>query len=698
MTLSEIAIHARQPVQTSTATATANPGDGSEDGSHSGTMPYTCQICSRRKVKCDKTIPECLRCSKSKTKCIYQAPPPRQLRKRKHIEDVYERLARYEKILKENGLLPEDDINSDFPAGKTEGVEEETGNEKPGKLLSSNGKSRYLNGSLWLDVGEIDISEDEDDIGSLTEDPVSGTLLGLSRNLLHCHPTHEDALKLWKAHVQNVEPLIKVLHIPTTGSMVETISQQPVMASKAQECLLFAIYHFAVFSMSEEDCGSVFGRSRTELLKTYQYALRQALINASWLKTTEIPVIQAYVLFLISIRMETDPHTFWMLTGIGTRIAQRMGLNRDGESLGLPPFDVEMRRRLFWQLLPLDGYAGQVSGTGISMLPDSWDTKQPLNINDSQIWPGMTQKPEEQKGASEMMLCLTRTELSQFYNRTGLKTKNTGSTIQLNKGPEFERLIDEVESVIEAKYLRYCDIVIPLHFLTLGIARSVANTARLRSRMPPLMNQTISDVERRKLCAIAQQILDTNNAAYSNPNLRRFRWQFKAFFLWDALMCILTSLAKIGFFSPSDLDNAWKTIEMVYMNHPDIIQGKEPLLVAIVKATLQAWEANPLRESIPEPGFITEIKAKMNRRTEKSRNLSSSGGTVEIGHLPYALQDQNPNERFCNLDGTLLGCESSFNLNTEAISDTNFDLGNDFDISTADWMLWDQLCHAPGRN
>lgn len=328
MTPSKIAIHTHNqpgipglaPNKAPTAIATPNSEDGSQDSSRPGTMPYTCQSCSRRKVKCDKTLPACLRCSKSNSTCIYQAPPPRQPRKRKHVEDVYERLARYEKILKENGLLSKAE-NFNSPGGNNEGLEEE--GEETGKLLSSNGKSRYLNGSLWLHVGEIDISEDEDEIGLLTEDPVSGALLGISQNLLHCHPGHEDAMKLWRAHVQNVEPLIKVLHVPTTGSMIEMVSQQPVTASKAQECLLFAIYHFAVFSMTEEECECAFGRSRTDLLGIYQGALRQALVNASWLKTTKIPVLQAYVLFLISIRTLADPHIFWILTGIGTRIGQR---------------------------------------------------------------------------------------------------------------------------------------------------------------------------------------------------------------------------------------------------------------------------------------------------------------------------------------------------------------------------------------
>ena len=133
-----------------------------------------------------------------------------------------------------------------------------------GKLLSGDGKSRYIDGSLWLNVGEVnmrEISEDEEDdqsapvgIGSLTEDPISSVLLGVSQNLVNYHPSHKDAMKLWAAHVQNVEPLCKVLHILTTARVAETVSQQPATVSKAHECLLFAIYHFAVFSMTDEDC------------------------------------------------------------------------------------------------------------------------------------------------------------------------------------------------------------------------------------------------------------------------------------------------------------------------------------------------------------------------------------------------------------------------------------------------------------
>ena len=193
--------------------------------------------------------------------------------------------------------------------------------------------------------------------------------------------------------------------------------------------------------------------------------------------------LQALVLFLLACRHFYDPHTYWILTGVAIRIGQRMGLQRDGEKLGLPPFEVQMRRRLFYQLLPLDGLASQLSGTAIGIVPDTWDTERPSNINDDQIWPGMTEKPEEQKGATEMMFCLTRSCVGKFFARTGAKTQGAAPW-QFKDYDEAELVIKEAESEVEEKFIRYCDMVNPLHFLAIGLARSGISAMRLRIRLP----------------------------------------------------------------------------------------------------------------------------------------------------------------------------------------------------------------------
>ncbi|GFF32399.1 hypothetical protein IFM58399_03198 [Aspergillus lentulus] len=662
---------------------------------HLPTMRFNCQACVRKKIKCDRVAPTCSSCSKAKLQCVYQAPLPRK-RKRSQVEEVYERLARYERILQEHHLLPTNSTST--PCGKEAEVSVVSTRGPPpvqparsGKLLSTEGKSRYIDNVLLLDAGEGDLCElsdsDQDDyndatgadegtqtglLGVLAAHTVSGAILESTQSLTNQHPSYEEATKLWNAYVQNVEPLCKVLHVPTVAKMVDTVSKQPAGASKSDECLLFVIYYFAVFSMPDADCLQEFNQTRNHLMSRYRTAVCQALVNASWLKTTAMPVLQAYTLFLIAMRTQIDSQTFWILTGVAIRLAQRMGLHRDGESLGLPPFEVQMRRRLFWQLLPLDGYAGQVCGTGISISPNSWDTKPPLNINDDQIFPGMKQQPQEQRGASEMIFCLSRIELSNFYTRTGVKMKESGGTVQFKDAEEIERLIDEVEDVIETKFLRYCDILNPLHVFTMGIVRSATNAVRLRARMPLLLTQTITDAQRRDLCTLAGKILDTNSAIYGNPSIKKFRWQMQAFFLWDALLCILLSLAEVGFYSASELNTTWNKVAEVYSNHEELVKRKRTLHVTIGKLTLKAWTANPPINSSQEPAFITALRARHKPKVNKQReSVDEREKTDQVADGVFAS-----NELFGDIDGR------------------DLDLDSGFTFDSPDWVVWDQLCRG----
>ncbi|KID87431.1 Transcription factor, fungi [Metarhizium guizhouense ARSEF 977] len=665
----------------------------------SATMQFNCQSCVRKKVKCNRALPVCSGCHKGNLECTYLAPPPRK-RRRVQDEDMNQRLARYENILRANGLLqpaPTSSHSGDAVAQRsnrhaTEVLSNNQGPVEVGKLVSADGKSRYIDSVLLLPAGDGDLCElsdsdseiNEDDneasrrdhsvssnLGFLTGEAVPLAMLGRHQSLADVHPTHDEAWSLWNAYVQNVESLCKILHIPTMAQMVDTISRKPASVSKGDECLVFSIYYLAVFSMPDADCLQTFNKQKNDLMAKYRSAVLQALVNASWLKTTSLRVLQAYVIFLVAARSQVDPHTFWSLTGIAIRLAQRMGLHRDGENLGLPPFEVQMRRRLFWQLLPLDTYAGQVSGTGISIAPDSWDTKQPLNINDDQIYPGMTEKPEEKKGATEMIYSLARIELSNFYAKTGVKLKS--AAVSFKNSDEIENLINDVEGSIEMKYLRYCDILNPLHLLTLAVVRSAANIVRLRNRMTPVMDKTVNDGERNELCALSERILETDSTIYRNPSLKKFRWQVKNFFLWDALLCILLSISKTGFYKRAELDKTWNMVGEVYANHEDLLERKRALHSMICDVTLKAWLASPPNQPIPEPSFITSLQNQRKRKS-KGQQDTISDTVSEMGSSNDAMEETSTIDGlFGNIDGTNLMMENNLNTNP------------------SDWLFWDQF-------
>jgi hypothetical protein len=90
---------------------------------------------------------------------------------------------------------------------------------------------------------------------------------------------------------------------------------RPSGVPKATEALLFSIYHFGIISVEDAECKKTFGESKASLLARYEAALRLALVNAQWLKSTNLAVVQAFILYLLATRATCDPQTFWILTG-----------------------------------------------------------------------------------------------------------------------------------------------------------------------------------------------------------------------------------------------------------------------------------------------------------------------------------------------------------------------------------------------
>lgn len=240
-------------------------------------------------------------------------------------------------------------------------------------------------------------------------------------------------MALWDTYTDNVEPVCKILHLPTTRWMIDKVSRQPKSSTKSEECLAFAVYHFATYSMKDEDFSRTSSSSRDASMRTYRSATRHALVNASFLQTAEMCVLQALVLHLIPCRYIKDTHTYWILTGVASRISQRIGLYQDGEKLGLSAFDVHMRRRLFFQVLSMDGIASRAAATSINIA--SWDVHPPLNIDDNQVWPEMTNLPDVRAGATEMIFCLARSCIGR-------------ASIQVDKALKRDTNSSEVDSMI----------------------------------------------------------------------------------------------------------------------------------------------------------------------------------------------------------------------------------------------------------
>lgn len=333
-----------------------------------------------------------------------------------------------------------------------------------------------------------------------------------------------------------------------------------------------------------------------------------------------------------------------------------------------------MRRRIFYQLIPLDGIAAQVSGTGIAV--DSWDTESPLNVNDSQIWPGMTEPPTEQGGATDMIFCLARYCVGKYF---AIPNKSAKGAWPIKDYIEAETIVTEAEAEVEEKYIRYCDVINPLHFLTICQARSAITAMRLRIRMPKVRNNTATDTERKEIFKLAQKIIDTDTTACANVSLRKYLWHIRHFFAWgswDSIIFILTSIRRIDLLTVHENDAAWSRVQEVFNNRSELLESKRALHIAVGRLALNAWDANPPSNGLMEPAYITALRFKRDtRRTSQIERQSSNATSLDFNTLSMSPTGVTPSSDATALLGSLPG-------------DIDIQISNDFNIDHADWWLW----------
>lgn len=210
--------------------------------------------------------------------------------------------------------------------------------------------------------------------------------------LLPLHPNTEKIPRYWTYFKDNCN-LIRILHLPTTESMILYATEQLDFISGGQQMLMFAIYFAVVISLSNEECLRVLGGERDHFIRLYRYAMDQCIAVAQVQETKDPIVIQALFVYLSSLKGYCSSGLLWTLTSITVRLSQNMGLNRDKSRYST--FDTELRRRLWWGVFWLDTRAREDAGYQSTVEESAnIDVQLPCNANDCDIYPSMSALPE----------------------------------------------------------------------------------------------------------------------------------------------------------------------------------------------------------------------------------------------------------------------------------------------------------------
>ncbi|CAH0046583.1 unnamed protein product [Clonostachys solani] len=447
------------------------------------------------------------------------------------------------------------------------------------------------------------------------------------------HPPPSHVLCLWQVFLDRVNPVTKLVHVPSVQPyLAQATAPWPWLPGNI-EALLFAIYAVAVVALDDNECICMLGSPKNTLFQRYTSALRGALHRARFLKTTDIVILQALTLHLLSLQGRHDTHATWVLSGVCIRIAQKMGLHKDGQALGLPPFDTEMRRRVWWNIVLLDFRSAIASGFTPSSLPPACDCKMPTNMNDGDFYPNATEKFQDRDGPTEMIVFLLLCGMMQYLlTQPGLEDIITSmeenavssGTESQSRSAKLDKLAAGVEDHLDRLMQQYSDPTAgPLHQDAWQIKSAMTSKIRKMCQQSRKQLETGSQPTMGKdhLFHLSVDAIEHTTGLYQAMATKDLLWFVSTLFESELFTYLVGELHDRT--SGVLVERAWELIPVIYHYHQDLFDLSIESNVILASFVLKAWSRRKetlkakFGHGLETPAYVQSL--------EKSMPLDSVG-------------------------------------------------------------------------
>jgi hypothetical protein len=278
-----------------------------------------------------------------------------------------------------------------------------------------------------------------------------------------------------------------------------------------------------------------------------------------------------------------------------------MGVHKDGEPLGLSPFETEMRRRVWWAFVYIDANYAILSGVNPSAKPADWDAQIPKNINDADLYPSSTQIIQDRDGPTEMVICLL------FYNvinvMLGFSELNILKLWQNIFSPESTRdglgslnhVVEKISTTVQDVFSKYCDPSAGPHH---QMAHHLENLFNYRMQTGQFLdkNQIISSSSSSSsgstvsgtIFHLTVHCIEQTLSAYPFAEKCGYLWFWRTQFQKDMFVFMVGQLSQRT--EDRLAETAWKSVRMAYHYHPELIDMTNKANIMLASHILKSWE------------------------------------------------------------------------------------------------------------
>lgn len=113
-------------------------------------------------------------------------------------------------------------------------------------------------------------------------------------------PSPWQALQLWQAYVNNVDPVIKILHIPSIKPHIHAAIKDIERADKSMALLLSVVFFAAAISLDNENALRLLGCEKGAALQQFQRQVELAIAKSNVMHSPCLRSLQGLTIYLVS--------------------------------------------------------------------------------------------------------------------------------------------------------------------------------------------------------------------------------------------------------------------------------------------------------------------------------------------------------------------------------------------------------------
>jgi hypothetical protein len=251
-----------------------------------------------------------------------------------------------------------------------------------------------------------------------------------------------------------------------------------------------------------------------------------------------------------------------------------------------------------------------------------------------------------------------------------------------------EKHINELEDLIERKFLRYCDPTNPLHLMISILGRSAICRLKLHTyshRHSARTETRIFEPDRDIVFAHASKLVELALMVFNNPMLKQYSWYVNEGYFWTIILYLLIELGRqrIG----AEVDHAWGLIwEALDKSWQIYCESAGVLFQTLRRWMVEVWDShtNTMKSAglaePPEPNHI-HLMRRLVRGPDKPRPNTAEQVAPSLDFQPSMIS--GPIQSFG---------EKSHGSDSYEVSETfQFSDIFSFETNTNEWLQWDNL-------